>query len=601
MRKTLLAGTAAIALFVAACSPEGEREAESKAVTAEDAKAFVAMVEKEYEEKGPHTARAYWVQANFMTVDTNALVAKVGADMTALAVKFANEAKKFNDLELDPDTRRKLEIIKQGITLPAPSDPEANKELATITAELDSMYATGKDPEGRTLGELTELMANSRDEAELRKAWEGWRTVSPSMKEKYARMVDIANEGARELGYQDVGAMWRAGYDMPADDFRKEADRLWGQVKPLYDALHCHVRAKLGEQYGTDVVPQDGPIPAHLLGNMWAQQWGNIYPLVAPEESDVGYDLTERLKEKGYDEVQMVKAGENFFTSLGFEPLPQTFWERSLIKKPRDREVQCHASAWNIDGKEDIRIKMCTTITAEDYETIHHELGHNIYQRAYKDQSVLYQGGAHDGFHEAIGDTIALSITPEYLKQVGLIDKVPGPEGDIGLLLRRALDKVAFLPFGLLVDQWRWKVFNGELNPEDYNRGWWELREAYQGVAAPAERTPEAFDPGAKYHIPGNTPYMRYFLAHILQFQFHKTACEMAGFEGPLHSCTIYNNKEVGEKLNAMLEMGQSKPWQDALEAFIGTREMDGSAVLEYFAPLKAWLDEQNKDRNCGW
>lgn len=589
-----------MAMMLAGCNAEVEIQTK-KAVNAEDAKTFVAKVEADYADKSVFVAQAYWIQANFMTVDTSALVAKVGADSTALAVKYANEAKQFNDLQLDAVLRRKMEMIKLGITLPAPSNAAENKELATISADLESMYATGKGPEGRNLGELSKVMATSRDADELLNAWQAWRTISPVMKDKYARMVEIANKGAHELGYSDVGYMWRAGYDMPADDFRAETDRLWEQVKPLYDALHCHVRAKLNEEYGDDVAPAEGAIPAHLTGNMWAQSWGNISSLVEPEGTDLGYDLTSLLEEKGYDALKMVKTGEQFFTSLGLAPLPETFWQRSLITKPRDREVQCHASAWNLDNKDDVRIKMCTEVTEEDFVTIHHELGHNFYQRAYKNQTSLHQTGANDGFHEAIGDAIALSITPEYLQKLGLIDQVPGPEGDIALLMRRAMDKVAFLPFGLLVDQWRWQVFSGELTPETYNQGWWDLRMKYQGIKPPVARAADDFDPGAKYHIPGNTPYMRYFLAHILQFQFHKAACAQAGFEGPLHRCTIYGNKGVGQKLNAMLEMGASKPWPDALEAFTGTRQMDGSAVLEYFAPLKVWLDEQNKDRSCGW
>lgn len=589
-----------IAMMLAGCGVAVETD-QNAAVTATDATRFVAAVEADFAEQREFAARAYWIQANFMTLDTNAVVAKVGADMTALAVKYANEAKQFNDIELDAPLRRKMEMIKLGITLPAPTDAAENKELATISADLDSMYATGKGPEGRRLGELSKVMASSGDPAELLKAWQAWRTVSPAMKDKYARMVEIANKGAVELGYSDVGYMWRAGYDMPADDFRAEADRLWGQVKPLYESLHCHVRAKLNEKYGDDVAPAEGAIPAHLTGNMWAQTWGNISSIAEPEGTGLGYDLTSLLVEAEYDATKMVKTAEQFFTSLGLAPLPDTFWERSLITKPRDREVQCHASAWNLDSKDDIRIKMCTEVTAEDFETVHHELGHNYYQRAYKNQTILHQNGANDGFHEAIGDAISLSITPEYLQKLGLIDQVPGPEGDIGLLMRRAMNKVAFLPFGLLVDQWRWQVFSGELTPETYNQGWWDLRMKYQGIKPPVERAAQDFDPGAKFHIPGNTPYMRYFLAHILQFQFHKAACEMVGAEGPLHRCTIYGNKEVGAKFNAMLEMGASKPWPDALEAFTGTRQMDGSAVLEYFAPLKVWLDEQNKGRSCGW
>ncbi len=586
--------------ILAGCSAEVD-VAKEAAPNAADAKAFVAAVEKDLTERGLFEAQVAWVNANFITEDTNAIVAKVDAEMTALRVKYAGEAKKYNELELEPVLRRKLESIKLGINVPAPSNAADNKEMAQINASLSSLYATGKDPKGRNLGELTKVMATSRNHEELLEAWTGWRTVSPVMRDKYARMVEIANKGANELGYPDVGYMWRSKYDMPADDFRAEADRLWGQVKPLYDSLQCHVRAKLNDQYGDDVVSKDGPIPAHLLGNMWAQSWGNIYDMVGPETSDAGYNLTEQLIKAGFDEKQMVKSGENFFTSLGFEPLPETFWSRSLITKPRDREVACHASAWNLDSKDDIRIKMCTTITAEDFDTVHHELGHNFYQRAYKHQDYYHRTGANGGFHEAIGDTVVLSITPEYLKQVGLLDNVPSADGDLGLLMNRALEKVAFLPFGLLMDQWRWQVFNGELTPENYNKGWWALREKYQGVTAPVARDGDAFDPGAKYHIPNNVSYTRYFIAHILQFQFHKAACEMAGDTGPLHRCTIYGNKEVGAKFNAMLEMGASKPWPDALEAFIGTREMDGSAVLEYFAPLKTWLDAQNKDRQCGW
>ncbi len=593
-------GLLVLALTVAGCKADVDITTD-KAPTAAEARTFVAAVEKDLAKKSVFAARTEWVNANFITEDTDAMAAKVSADMTALQVKYADEARKFNDLKLAPDLRRKLDMIKLGVNLPSPNNKKDNEELAKINASLGSLYSTGRDPKGRTLGQLTKIMATSRDPKELRAAWTGWRTISPVMRDKYARMVEIANKGAKELGYPDVGYMWRSNYDMPADDFRAEADRLWQQVKPLYVALQCHVRAKLNEKYGDKIVPLDKPIPADLLGNMWAQSWENIYDLVAPANSNIGYDLTDLLVKAGYDEKKMVKSGENFFTSLGFAPLPESFWQRSLITKPRDREVVCHASAWDIDNKDDIRIKMCTTITAEDFRTIHHELGHNFYQRAYKDQDFLFENGANGGFHEAIGDTIALSITPDYLKQIGLLDKVPSADGDLGLLMEKALEKVAFLPFGLMMDQWRWQVFDGELTPATYNEGWWKLREKYQGVRAPVARPADAFDPGAKFHIPYNVSYTRYFIAHILQFQFQKAACEMAGYQGPLHRCTIYNNKEVGKKFKAMLEMGASKPWPDALEAFTGVRKMDGSAVLEYFAPLKKWLDEQNKDRQCGW
>jgi len=573
--------------------------------TPEKAKEFIAGVEAKYKEFGEYAGHVYWIQANFFTHDTNWLVAKTGEEATALGVKYAKEASRYNALDLDPDTRRKADFLRRGLTLPAPDDPAKNAELAQITTDLDSMYASAtycrKEGECLSDRDIIRIMAESRDPNELLDVWKGWRTISPPMKEKYARMVEIANEGAKELGFKDVGALWREGYDMPADAFAAELDRLWGQVKPLYVSLQCYVRGKLVEKYGDVAKTEDGAIPAHLLGNVWAQEWGNIFPLVAEGGADPGYDLTQLLVKAKYDPAKMVKTGENFYTSLGFDPLPETFWERSLITKPQDRIVQCHASAWSIDAQDDIRIKMCTEVTADDFITIHHELGHNFYQRAYKNLSPLYQTGANDGFHEAIGDFIALSATPNYLVQLGLLDREPDASKDIGLLLRQAMDKVAFLPFGLLIDKWRWQVFSGEVTPANYNAAWWALVKQYQGITPPVARSEADFDPGAKYHIPGNVPYTRYFLARLLQFQFHKAACDMAGWTGPIHRCSIYNNKEVGARLNAMLEMGASKPWPDALEAFTGTRQMDGSAILAYFAPLKEWLDQKNAGQDCGW
>lgn len=609
IRKTLVA--LGIAAALTACDAVGpaavqEPEAVDQAPTLADAKAFIEDAEARLTELNLKGARAYWVYQTYINDDTEKMAAAVNEEFTAVAVELATEAAKYVDVEgIDADTLRKLNLMRNGIVIPAPNDPDKNAELAEIGAKMDGAYGKGKycpeEGECQDLGQLSDVIASSRDADELLEAWNGWRTISPPMKDMYARQTELANEGAQALGFEDLGTMWRSNYDMPASEFPQELDRLWGQVKPLYDALHCHVRAKLGDQYGTDLVPQDGPIPAHLLGNMWAQSWGNIYDMVGPEQDGSGYDLTAILNDTGYDEIEMVKTGEAFFSSLGFEPLPETFWERSQFVQPQDRDVVCHASAWDIDEKDDIRIKMCIKINSEDFNTIHHELGHNYYQRAYKDQSALYRGSANDGFHEAVGDTVALSITPEYLQQIGLLENVPDASGDIGLLMKQALEKIAFLPFGLMVDQWRWKVFAGEVGPEGYNDLWWQLREQYQGVASPNNRPADAFDPGAKYHVPGNTPYTRYFLAHILQFQFHRALCEIAGNEGPVHRCSIYGSKEAGQRLNTMLEMGLSKPWPDALEAVTGSRNMDATAILDYFAPLKTWLDEQNQGRQCGW
>ncbi|HEX8983781.1 MAG TPA: M2 family metallopeptidase [Bryobacteraceae bacterium] len=588
------------------CMALAAAAAPAKAPTVAEAKAFMNEVEQKLLDLTVFSGRAEWIKSNFITGDTEAVAAQADERSINAAVQYAKRSARFDKLALPPDLARKFKLLKLSLTLATPADPKESAELTQIVSSMEGVYGRGKYCAGNDpkkcldLEDITRIMANSRDANQLLDVWRGWHTVSPPIRKDFARYVELGNKGAREMGFADMGAMWRSKYDMPPDAFAKEVDRLWEQVKPLYVSLHAYVRTKLREKYG-DVVPASGPIPAHLLGNMWAQEWNNIYPLVAPQNADPGYDLTQILKSRNTDALGMVRYGEGFFTSLGFAPLPKTFWERSLFVKPRDREVVCHASAWDIDAVDDIRLKMCIDITAEDFTTVHHELGHNIYQRAYSKQPFLFRDSANDGFHEAIGDTIALSITPEYLVKLGFLKEAPDTSKDIGLLLSRALEKLSFLPFGLLIDQWRWKVFSGEIPPEKYNQTWWDLRLKYQGIAPPLARTEADFDPGAKYHVPANVPYTRYFLADILQFQFHRALAGIAGCKDPLYRCSVYDDKEAGRRLNAMLEMGQSKPWPDALEALTGKREMDATAIRDYFAPLQKWLDEQNRGKPVGW
>ncbi|HEY0702726.1 MAG TPA: M2 family metallopeptidase [Candidatus Acidoferrales bacterium] len=568
--------------------------------TVEEARKFTEDAETRLLDLWIKGQRAAWVQETFITHDTELLSAEANQNITAAVSELAAQSRRYDGMQLPEDVARKLKLIKLSVDIPAPQNPKEAAELAQINASLQSDYGKGKwCPDGAAgkclaLNDLEHIMATSRDPAELERAWAGWHAIAPPMKQRYARMVVLANDGARELGFADVGAMWRSNYDMKPEEFGAEMDRLWEQVRPLYVSLHAYVRNQLLKKYGPGVIPADGEIPAHLLGNLWAQDWANIYPLVAPPNADPGYDLTGILKSKKTDPVSMVRYGERFFTSLGFAPLPQTFWERSMFVKPPDRDVVCHASAWDVDYVEDLRIKMCIEATAEDFSTIHHELGHNFYQRAYDTLPPLFRNSANDGFHEAIGDTIALSVTPDYLKQIGLLENVPPESSDIGLLMHKALEKVAFLPFGLMIDKWRWEVFSGKITPAEYNKRWWELRKQYQGVAPPVARTEDDFDPGAKYHVAANVPYARYFLADILQFQFHRALCRQAGYKGPLNRCSIYNNKEAGARLNKMLEMGQSRPWPEALYEMTGEKQMDATAIIDYFAPLKKWLDEQN-------
>jgi len=581
--------------------------ASASAPTVAEAERFITQAETRLFDLWIKSNRARWVSENFITDDTEAIAADAQRAVRAATADLARQARRYENLTLPPDVARKFKLLKLSVDIPGPRNPGAQAELAKIAVSLDSDFGKGtwcpdeKRENCKQLGDLGKILATSRDPQELLTAWNGWHTISPPMRQRYIRLVDLSNQGAREMGFADTGAMWRSGYDMPPDDFAREMDRLWGQVRPLYVSLHAYVRWKLAEKYGRQLVPENGAIPAHLLGNMWAQDWSNIYPLLAPPNEQSRPDITAALRAKNVDAKGMVHYAERFFTSLGFEPLPATFWERSLFTKPQDRDVVCHASAWDVDFKDDLRIKACISPTAEDFTVVHHELGHNFYQRAYNNLSPFFANSANDGFHEAIGDTAALSVTPEYLKQIGLIDSVSPPSADIGLLLNRVLDRVALLPFALVVDQWRWKVFSGEIKPADYNKSWWELRRKYQGIAPPDERSEADFDPGAKYHVAGNVPYARYFLAIILQYQFHRALCKEAGYTGPLHRCSIYGNKAAGAKLAKMLAMGASRPWPDALEALTGQRQMDATALVDYYAPLKKWLDEQNAGHKVGW
>jgi peptidyl-dipeptidase A len=572
--------------------------------TAEEAQKFVAKAEADLAGDSDLQSRTGWIQATYITEDSNWMLAKIGAEVNDHATRYAKEAARFDHATLDPVTARKLYLIKQGLVLPAPSRPGASQELADIAARLDTDYSTAKfDYNGRslTLDDMESLLRTSRDPKETQALWEGWRAVSsPQMKDDYQRLVELANEGARELGYADTGALWRSWYDMPPEAFAAKTDAVWKQVKPLYTRLKCYVRAELHQKYGEAVQPAIGPLRADLLGNMWSQNWGNIYDIVAPKGPSLGYDLTNVLVTHGYDATKIVRTADQWYTSIGFAPEPPSFWERSMITRPRDREVICHPSAWDIDGKDDLRVKACFTVTADDFYTAHHELGHNMYQRAYENQPYLFRSGANDGFHEAIGDFAGLNaLTPEYLKQLGLIDTVPGPEADIPYLLRMALDRVPILAFAIIVDKWRWGVFAGQIPPEHYNDAWWDLVGQYQDLMPPRPRPIEAFDPGAKFHVADNTPYARYFLAGIYEFQFYRAACRLAGWKGPLNRCSVYRNKEVGERLNAMLKLGQSKPWPEALAVFTGEHDIDASAVTDYFAPLSKWLDKQNKANRC--
>jgi peptidyl-dipeptidase A len=648
-RKSLLVlAIGASLLSLAACQrPDNGTAAKDGTAAAADANAdaFVARVNAEYKAMYPELTAAQWLSSTYINDDSQTVASKANERYLAQLNRWIAEAKAWEGKPMSKDSERAILLLKLATAMPPPKDPKKLSELTQIATKMEGDYGAGKycvgEGDGQTcrdLGDLSETLASNRDYDAQLDAWQGWHTISRPIRKDYTRFVELVNEGARDMGFADAGEMWRSGYDMSPAEIAAETDRLWGQVKPLYEQLHCYARTKLQNQYGTEKgAVSGGMLPAHLMGNMWQQDWGNLWDILQPYKDAGSLDINSALgeiRQRNYVETltkagadpsnaevvdagiaadlktaeEMTRLAEKFYVSLGMPALPKSYWEKTQFIKPRDRDVVCHASAWdmNMGGKDekspDVRTKMCIKPNEEEFTTIYHELGHVYYYLAYNQQPPLFQAGAHDGFHEAIGDTIVLSMTPKYLQSIGLVgEQQQSQEALINAQMRMALAKVSFMPFGLMIDRWRWGVFDGSIKPENYNKAWWELKAKYQGVAPVSARGEDFFDAGAKYHVPGNTPYTRYFLSHILQFQFYKSLCDAAGHKGPLYECNFYQNPEAGKRYWAMLSKGASQPWQKTMKELTGGEKMDGSAVLEYFAPLQTWLKQQNEGQACGW
>jgi peptidyl-dipeptidase A len=641
--RALLALSITALLALAGCtrqpSPDDSRPGAPQAREDETADEFIARVNEEYRALYPELTAAQWLSSTYINDDSQLLSAKANERYLAQLNSWIEQSKRFEGQKMSPETARAIRLLKLSTAMPPPKDPAKLAELTQIVTRMEGMYGAGEFCTGegaartcRQLGDLEEVLRSNRDYDAQLTAWRGWHTISPPMRKDYTRFVELANDGARNLGFADAGEMWRSGYDMSPAEIAAETDRLWTQVKPLYEQLHCYTRTRLQAEYGADRgAAAGGMLPAHLLGNMWQQDWGNLWDVLAPYPGAGSLDITSALQEQ-YQQAyaselvqtstpatpatlveaeqdaklasakQMTERAQDFYVSLGMPKLPESYWTKTQFIKPRDRDVVCHASAWDMNMSGDVRTKMCIKPNEEDFTTIYHELGHVYYYLAYNKLPPIFQGGAHDGFHEAIGDTIVLAMTPQYLQSIGLVgEQQQSDEALINAQMRMALAKVSFMPFGLMIDRWRWGVFDGSIKPDQYNQAWWDLKAKYQGVAPVEARGEQFFDPGAKYHVPGNTPYTRYFLSHVLQFQFYKALCDASGFKGPLYECSFYGNKEAGQKFWAMLGKGAGQPWQQTLKELTGGEKMDASAVLEYFGPLQTWLKQQNEGRTCGW
>jgi len=530
----------------------------------------------------------------------------------------------------DPLLRRQFKKYSILGTAALPEDKRSR--LDEVVAEMQKIYGTmklyqwrhprstiqkDKEPTIQLEPDLKHILAtNTNESCKLQYYWEGWHgSVGRKVKPLFEEYVNLTNEAAKLNNFSDNAAMWIEDFEM--DNFEDVIQKLYLQIRPLYQQLHAYVRRRLSPFHNTnqvELIQKNGPLPAHILGNMWAQQWDGVYQMTVPYPGKVSVDVTPTMKAKNYTVLKMFKLSEEFFTSLNLSAMTDTFWKKSIIEKLEDREMICHASAWDFHDGEDFRIKMCTNVNLDDLKTVHHEMGHIQYFQQYKNQPHIFREGANSGFHEAVGDTLALSVsTAEHLMKIGLLDPetyVEDRETDINSLYFMALDKVAFLPFAYVLDLWRWEVFRGNITPSEYNCRFWKLRQDLQGIVPPVDRNEKDFDAGAKFHVIADVPYIRYFVSFIIQFQFHKALCIKAGQYNPkdpdskpLHQCDIYQSTEAGNLLGDMLQMGSSKHWQDAFEAITGQRDMDAGPLLEYFQPLYDWLVYENNrtGEEIGW
>ena len=569
------------------------------------AEAFVERASRELEDLDRRTTLAAFTDAIDKTPENTKALEELRLASNRAGLEFWKQAGPFAEMKLKGSTRRQIQLLRVPSDRPVPFDPKLAAESFALRSQMEKSYVDAQNCAAggncRTKDKLYKVLETSRKPADLLSAWLAWHDYGAAVKPTYTRFVELANIGARDRKLSDAGAALRSQYEMSPDAFAAEYDRLWNQLRPLYEQLHCHVRAKLHEHYG-DLVPERGLIPAHLLGNMWAQYWQGIDELLDLPRAGKSIDVTRAIQDKKMSPEDLVRTAEASFRSMGFPELPPNFWQKSVLKKT-GKNMNCQPTAWPIDpAHSDVRMSFCVEANENDLRTLHHELGHIYYYLSYANQPFLFQDGANPGFHEALGDTLAISLTPNYLQKIGLAPQDASVESDqLRYLIRIALDKLPTMATAAVVDTWRWKVYSGEIPPERYNEGWWEQVRKYQGVAPPISRSEKDFDAVMFYHISNNVPYDRYFTAGLLQFDFYKALCKAAGFQGELHKCSFFGSAAAGERLQNAMKLGASAPWPDVLEQLTGSKQIDGKAMVDYLAPVMTWLQKQNEGRSCGW
>ncbi|XP_075996407.1 angiotensin-converting enzyme 2 [Genypterus blacodes] len=605
-----------VALLVVFCCVCAQADVESRA------REFLKKFDQEASKRMYQYSLASWAYNTNITKENSDNLGAEGQSWSDFYTKMSEESQQFPLSDItDPEI--KLQLISLQDKGAGALTPDKAAHLSKVMSEMSTIYSTATvclmddHFNCQTLEPgLEDVMANSRDYFERLHVWEGWRReVGKRMRPLYEDYVDLKNEAAKLNDFEDYGAYWRSNYETIEEDSRykytqhqlmDDVRAIYKEILPLYKELHAYVRSKLMDVYPGRIHPQ-GPLPAHLLGDMWGRFWTNLYALSVPYPHKEDIDVSKTMVAKGWTERQLFKEAEAFFMSVGLYKMNENFWNDSMLEKPDDgRKVVCHPTAWDMGNGEDFRIKMCTKVNMDDFLTVHHEMGHNQYQMAYSNLSYLLRDGANEGFHEAVGEIMSLSAaTPSHLQALGLlpVDFTSDNETEINFLLKQALTIVATLPFTYMLEEWRWQVFDGNITKDEWMQRWWEMKREMVGVVEPVPRDETYCDPPALFHVSGDYSFIRYFTRTIYQFQFQKALCEAANHTDDLFKCDITNSTAAGDKLRKMLELGRSKSWTRALDMISSEVKMDAAPLLEYFEKLQHWLVKENKknNRHVGW
>lgn len=579
---------------------------------------FVSEMDRELRLWRRDLASRQWQLDTNVTADSKVKLDELRGQFLAWRARRVKVAAKFN-LAMTPSHVSRQ--VQQFLVSGAPNDPAVGKRMAVLQTRMLSSYTFASSRRFSSVtssvcGEAGDVMSRSRDPEVLRDAWISWRddvSREGQMREDYREFVQLANTGARDNGYSDYGHFWRQSQFFQTPDIDRQVASLWRETRPLYVQLHAYIRRKLRQQYGSDVIGESGTIPAHLLGDMWAQDWSNIFDLADPFPTSATPEVTTSGDDVISDVTERLQAAEAYFLQVGLRPLPHDFWNTSMLVKPQDRLVNCHAQAFDMYRPGQFRVKMCACASESSLRRFYHELGHVQYAMAYTDQPTIFREPANAALAETVGDVIQIAAANEaWLDEEGRSHECDIPthadvttrqEHDIRHLLRQALRTVAFLPFGLLVDRWRYDVMAGYVTPRQYNAHWWHLRHKYQGVKPPVPRSERDFDAGSKYHIPAHRPYLGYFVSTSLQFQVLESLCRGIDHKGPLHTCRLSTSRKATWPLRNLMSAGSSQPWQDLLQDFTGSRTVSARALVNYFRPLQRWLEADNRKHGerTGW